>query len=216
MFSFVIGQIDIPAKDLRYDSSRKGQLPVVIGGTVQCAITANTKNPEALVKFLDFFYSDTGSQIANYGFNEGESYTHVDGEIQLLPEMIEVDRDVGLTNIVKYAFDEGPFYEISNRRVIVENETSQNNIRIWSDIDTDAVRYMTMPTLSFNADESDAISNVAADIATAVESQMLKWMTGAEELTDASWDSYVSYLDKIGLSQYTDAYESAYTRYKER
>jgi putative aldouronate transport system substrate-binding protein len=182
----------------------------------ECAITAKTENPEALVKFLDFFYSDTGSRIANYGFTEGESYTYVDGEIQLLPEMIEVDREVGLTNIAKYAFEEGPFYEISNRRVIVENEKSQNNIKVWSDIDTDAVRYMSMPTLSFTVDESNQISSVAADLATAVEGQMLKWMTGAEPLNDDTWNAYVSYLEGIGMDQYLDAYASAYARYENR
>lgn len=182
----------------------------------ECVITAAVDNEEELVKFLDFFYSDTGAQIANYGFTEGESYEYVDGQIQLTAEMIEVDRTVGLTNIAKYAFEEGPFYEVSNRRVVVENETSQNNIKIWSDIDTDAVRYMSMPTLSFNTDESEAIANVAADVATAVQTQMLKWMTGADELNDDSWAAYISYLEEIGLNSYVDAYQTAYARYASR
>lgn len=182
----------------------------------ECAITATAEHVEELIKFLDFFYSDTGAQIANYGFTEGESYEYVDGQIQLKPEMIEVDREVGLTNIAKYAFEEGPFYEVANRRVIVENETSQNNIQIWSNIDTDAVRYMSMPTLTFNTEESEAIANVAADVATAVETQMLKWMTGAEALTDDTWDAYIQYLEAIGLETYTSAYETAYARYANR
>ena len=98
----------------------------------ECVITAATDHPQELVKLLDFFYSDTGLQIANYGFHEGVSFEYVDGKIRLTPEMIEVDRSVGLTNIAKYAFEEGPFYEIANRRVIVENEKSQQNIKIWS------------------------------------------------------------------------------------
>lgn len=182
----------------------------------ECAITASAENVEDLVTFLDFFYSETGSRIANYGFTEGESYEYVDGQIQLMPEMIEVDREVGLTNIAKYAFEEGPFYEIANRRVIVENETSQNNIKIWSDIDTAAVRYMSMPVLSFNTEESEAIANVAADVATAVQTQMLKWMTGAEVLDDDSWSAYIQYLEDIGLEHYINAYETAYTRYASR
>ena len=182
----------------------------------ECAITAATEHPEELVKLLDFFYSDIGSQIANYGFHEGVSYEYVDGEIRLTPEMIEVDRSVGLTNIAKYAFEEGPFYEVADRRVVVENEKSQNNIKVWSDIDTDAVQYMSMPTLSFNQEESEIIANVAADVATVVEAQMLKWMTGAEPLDDASWESYLGYLRDIGAEDYLSAYETAYARYLSR
>ena len=116
----------------------------------------------------------------------------------------------------KYAFEEGPFYEVADRRVVVENEKSQNNIKVWSDIDTDAVQYMSMPTLSFNQEESEIIANVAADVATVVEAQMLKWMTGAEPLDDASWESYLGYLRDIGAEDYLSAYETAYARYLSR
>lgn len=56
------------------------------GGTVRSTISNNTwvitknaKNPEAIVKFLDFFFSEEGLEFSTYGI-EGETYTKVDGK----------------------------------------------------------------------------------------------------------------------------------------
>lgn len=181
-----------------------------------CAITTSCQDVESAVRFLDFFYSDTGSKAANYGWNEGESYVVQDGVIKLESTMNDVDRETRLTGIVKFTMDAGPFYEFAMRRVEISAESSQNNVKAWSDIDVDNALYSTMPEIGYNDDEADIISRYGADIATTMEETTLSWMMGLTELNDSTWQAYVDKLYEVGLEEYEEAYMSAWARYSSR
>ena len=51
------------------------------------AISANCKNPEAAIRFMDWFYSEEGNRATNYGI-EDESYTMVDGKPVFTDEVL--------------------------------------------------------------------------------------------------------------------------------
>lgn len=181
-----------------------------------CAITTSCQDVDAAVRFLDFFYSDTGSRVANYGWNEGESYVVEDGVIRLESTMNDVDRETRLTGIIKFTMDAGPFYEFAMRRVEISAESSQNNVKAWSDIDVDNALYSTLPEIGFTNDETDVISRYGTDIATTMEEMTLSWMMGLTELDDSTWQEYIDKLYEVGLAEYEEAYASAWARYSSR
>lgn len=181
-----------------------------------CAITTSCEDVDAAVKFLDFFYSDTGAKAANYGWNEGESYMVEDGVVKLESTMNDVDRETRLTGIVKFTMDAGPFYEFAMRRVEISAESSQNNVKAWSDIDVDNALYSTLPEIGFTNDETDTISRYGTDIATTMEEITLSWMMGLTELNDSTWQEYIDKLYEVGLAEYEEAYASAWARYSSR
>lgn len=57
-------------------------------GTHEWAITENAENPERIIQFLDYIFSDEGQILTHWGI-EGEHYEVVDGKRQVKDEWLE-------------------------------------------------------------------------------------------------------------------------------
>src|SRR5699024_7315332 len=65
-------------------------------------MTDNCEHPIELARWMDFWYSEEGARLFFLGV-EGESYHEVDGELELLPEILEAPSvDEGLKEHVIY------------------------------------------------------------------------------------------------------------------
>ena len=71
------------------------------------------------------------------------------------------------------------------------------------------------PTLYMSKEQQDQLgSTMQTDLYTYVEGQEAKWITGKEELTDASWEKYVGTLKQIGVDKFIEVYQEAYDNWK--
>lgn len=179
-----------------------------------CCVSENTEKLDVVLRWMDFMYSDYGIQTANYGFDEGVSYeTLADGSLQLTPEMLDRDENM-IVGRMQYTIKEGPTFMYAQIEMPVSSDFLVDSYGTWCDFDKEAALYSTMPTgVNLNESESAAVAEKISDIETYINTTTMQWMTCAAELTDDSWNKYVSYIEDSGIADITAAYQSAYDRY---
>ena len=156
-----------------------------------------------------------GASAVNFGFNEGESYEVVNGVKQWLPFMNERNEDLVSYELI-YALDEGPSFQIVNKRNPVSADYVIEAKKIWLDVDTSKALYSATPTLAFTAEESEDMASVNTDIWTTVATEISRFMMGEQPLTDETWQAYCDRIDSMGLDRLQEFYENAYARYQDR
>ena len=191
------------------------------------AITDKCENPEAALRWVDFFYSATGDLCSQFGAEEGTDW------------VLNPEGKVGLNG-------EPAAYEVLNRY------TSETQNHDWQDIgirvapasyrlgsavdpDVDITKPEGLEKLLYDAsaelyepyagtsnielydelkitdEESSDVSVVAVEIEKIIEESTVGFITGAMDI-DGDWDSYVDSVDKAGLADLLAMYDSAYAR----
>ena len=191
------------------------------------AITDKCENPEAALRWVDFFYSATGDLCSQFGAEEGTDW------------VLNPEGKVGLNG-------EPAAYEILN---LYTSETQNHD---WQDIgirvapaayrlgaavdpDVDVTKSEGLEKLLYDAsaelyepyagtsnielydelkitdEESSNISVVAVEIEKIIEESTVGFITGAMDI-DGDWDSYVDSVEKAGLADLLAMYDSAYAR----
>lgn len=182
-------------------------------GMKNIVVTTDCIEPEKAVQFLDWFYSTEGASAVNFGFEEGESYEVVNGVKQQLPLML--DRDENLVSYeVIYSLDEGPGFQIVNKKNPINEDYVIEAKEIWLSYDPDKALYSGLPTLAFTAEEAEDMTAVNTDIYTTVSTEISRFMMGERDLSE--WDQYVADIEAMGLDELTKFYEAAYDRYEHR
>jgi len=91
--------LKVDGKDPQYASSRSM-------GWLGLFITKKAKNPERIVKWAEYAWSDEGQLDNRYG-KLGETYDMIDGLPQLKPAIIEEQKKDGDAYDAKYGFEDG-------------------------------------------------------------------------------------------------------------
>lgn len=177
-------------------------------GLMSSAITADCKNVELAAKFLDYFYSDEGRLLANFGI-EGVTYNMVDGN-PVLSDMV-INSDDIQTTMNAYTNNEfsivDPRY-YPQRMVYPEQKYA---IELWAK--TNAAKHK-LPVLLPTQAESDELTKYTTDIETYAEEMFIKFMIGTESLD--GYDAYLVHLDELAMQKTLDIYNTVYERYKNR
>ena len=184
-------------------------------GMKNTVVTTNCEEPEKVLTVLDWFFSTEGASAVNFGFNEGESYEVVDGVKQMLPLMNTRNEDLVSYEVI-YALDEGPGFQIVNKRNPISEDYVIEAKQLWLDYDKDKALFSSSPTLAFTAEESEDMSAVNIDIYTTVRTEISRFMMGERELNDQTWQEYVDQIEAMGLADLQEFYETAYARYQDR
>ena len=183
------------------------------------AVTTTCEDIETVLTFMDWFYSDDGALIANYGWEEGLTYEILpDGTYQELPFMEETDEATGCSNKGIYTIigDFGLVYP--NISLELANEVQQEAAEVWTpDPEFGGFTYKTLPAaLALTTEESNEVSSKFTDIETYTQTKLLSWICGQEKLDDAAWESYLSDLKSMGIEDCREAYSVAYERYRSK
>ena len=170
-------------------------------------ITTSCKDPVLAAKWIDYFYSEEGSLLKNYGI-EGETFEYIDGEPQLNDEVRKAKADgtksgydylgVALTGIYDW---KNSLYGNDEKNLVCYD--------VW-DASTDGS--YVMPPISMTSDEGTNYSAIMGDITTYVQECTVKFITGAMDV-DKEWDNYVSQIQSMGIEQATEYQQAALDRY---
>lgn len=187
----------------------------LIGGN-GVTITKSCKDIEAAARFLDYFYSEEGILLTNYG-KEGVSYTMVDG-VPTYTEDVLKNYPEGWTlaqSICRYATvpDNGVGVMHPNyyAQTIVE-ECCKDHLRQCAALKNPLAH--ALPILSYTAEESDTIGKITTNISTAVAEWSLGFIMGT--ISFDQWDAYVATLEDMGLQQAVEINAAALARYNAR
>ena len=176
-----------------------------------CIMATSDKLEEAM-EFLNWFYTDDGYILSNFGV-EGYTFDYnEDGEPRFSDIIMESDysnkvqvRNMYGAMIFPYLKDTDAFY-------YTYADVEQEAIQIWNNI-SDAGR---VPSFDLDGDASTEFATLASDIVAYAATVCLKWMTGEVALTDEAWNEYVETCNSMGLEDAVAIYQDGYDAFMAR
>ncbi|RAV20873.1 extracellular solute-binding protein [Paenibacillus contaminans] len=190
-----------------------GQMDTAFAGR-GAAISAQTKNPEQIVKWMDYAYGEAGSLLFNFG-TENVSYKLENGYPKLTELMTNNPDKLTLAQAVtKYTHGtfSGPYVydkRLAEQYSIVMPEQKQASA-VW----TKADHAKLLPLISQTAEESGKLSSLMNDINTYYQEMFNKFVMGLEPLS--SFDKYVETINKMGVDEAIKLKQAALDRYNKR
>ncbi|MFK7692041.1 ABC transporter substrate-binding protein [Paenibacillus sp. HJGM_3] len=174
------------------------------------AVTTAAKNPELVVKWLDYAYSEKGSLLFNFGI-EGDSYTLKNG-VPTFTDKIQKDPKYNLQQMVsQYTKPNGPF--LGDERKSFNTYPEQDEaIKIWGE--TDAAKHVMPTFISPTVDESKEMAKLTTAITSYKEEMFVKFVMGKEPLE--KFDDYVKQMKDMGIDKVIKIYQDALDRYNKR
>jgi putative aldouronate transport system substrate-binding protein len=172
------------------------------------AIGHSTKDPVAAIKYLDFFFTEEGRTLMNYGI-EGNTYTMVDGKPKFTDEVLSSSdipgklREIGAQVIFSYHQD----FEYEKQWM--------NPIALKGAEDYIQNKYFLeeYPALTFTEEEEKVKNDIEPQIMTYLDETMQKWIMGAEKVDH---DKFKKRLEQIGVKELIKVHEEAYERYSKK
>ncbi|MGX7031063.1 extracellular solute-binding protein [Vagococcus zengguangii] len=212
---------------LTSEYSKETVVPISAGisrGTF--AITKEAASPEALLRWIDYFYGDEGAFYINKG-PEGALWEWAENSEG---EKVRVyTENVDLANVEDTRGTITPAYGLTVPNIDYKN-TEDLYIRGNADDEMDttftdfinseteekitANGQLPMPLLYLSKDEIDQIKDTQTDLSTYIEQMEAKFITGVEPLSN--WDKYVDTVNSMGLEKYLEIYQKALDNYNKQ
>jgi len=190
-----------------------GDIQATIQATGSFAITYRAEHPEALMRWVDHWYSEEGSIFLRMGIR-GVSYDiDADGNMFYMDEITNNPR--GLTTaqaqgqfspgigggLAHFIFDE---FE----RIRLEPEVFEG----FAAVENYLIPYSVV--LTFTLAEQERLRALTTDINTFVRESRVRFVTGAKSMDE--WDNYVRQIERMGLAELLEIYNAAYARFRDR
>ena len=190
-------------------------------------ITDACENVEAALKLVDFFYSETGDLMSQYGAEEGVDWV-------LNPEGKKgLNGEPALYEILNTYSGEAQNHDWQDCGIRVAPESYRLGQAIEDGVDpyaadglelllynaskecqepyahnTDLIQ---LNTLKITSEEATDIGTVAVEVEKIIVEDEVAFITGQKDI-DADWDAHLEALEKAGLQQVLDLYTTAYNR----
>lgn len=176
------------------------------------AITDKCENPEVLIAWADWLYSEEGGRVAAYGpenvtwkWNDDGTFSSALGE-----ENYESTFQYNLKGSAAV-----PYYNSPNNSALHVQTNVANNMssKVYAEGGVFASG-VYLPTLTLTEDEKEISSVIMTDVSAYIETYIAEVITGKISLDD-TWEEFKSTLKRMGADElfgyYKDAYERAVT-----
>lgn len=214
-FGEEVGSRYIPGNALEGPEGHKQYTGMVsaVRGLGHFSITKNNVNPEATIRWIDYFWSDEGAKMFFMGL-EDETYEETDSGPELLP--VITDNPDGLTvqeALAKYIINPGGGHPVlNNPEYSTAPEFRPEDIEN-AEHNADHLVDSPWPPFLFTADEEKDLEAIVTDIAKFVSETEAQFVTGEKDFSE--WDAYVEQLKKMRLDEYMDIQQAAFERFQE-
>ena len=187
-------------------------LDATIGGKGDgdwCITTAHPEYLTQIISYVNWFFTEEGSLVSNFGV-EGEAFAYDEnGEIQYT-ELVLNDPN-GYGSMAVYAiytnFNDNPFlYQYERTSLTYDNEIEATVYDTWlSNITGEYVVNVKLTT-----EETTRYNALATDVTTTIAENASKFIIGDLPLED--WDAFIESMYDLGLDEMTEIYQAAYDR----
>jgi putative aldouronate transport system substrate-binding protein len=178
------------------------------------SVSAKTKYPVEITKYLDYLFSPEGEVLGSWGI-EGETYTIVNGELQFNdfvmrnpegkdPETAQVHFGVRW-NLLPYQNPWAPNFQSMAA-------TAPWTVQAWKIYQKSGLVEAPMPTLGLTEDELSRRLSIIAEIDTYKDPMIDKFIMGQEPLS--KFDEFVTNIKRAGLDELLEMLNKAYDIYK--
>lgn len=189
------------------------------------AITNKCASPEAMLRWVDYFYSEEGS----FYFNKGPEGAFWEWAKNDKGDKVRVFTDkVDLDDLEKSRSKVTPNFGITVPTIGLPTTPETTILKSVNDVPntsfTDFITKETeskitpnaqvpFPLLYLTKEETEKTRDAGTDMSTYVEQMEAKFITGVEPLSN--WDNYVKTLEGMGVKDYVAVYQTAYDRWAE-
>lgn len=172
-------------------------------------ISAANKHPVETIKYFDFWFTEEGHLLNNYGI-EGVHYTMKDGK-PVIAEAVMTHPDP----VNRQMENIGAQINIGIRNDLANlfqwmNPAAREGTKLYVDNNYILPQF---PQLSFTAEEQKIVSQKWTSIDTFIKETEQKWVMGAEPV-EPNFDKYRARLKDLGIEEVIKAYNDAYQRFK--
>lgn len=197
-----------------------------------CIASAKTKYPEAIARFVDYWYTEEGAILYNYGI-EGETFDYKESECGLK----SFDYDAYYEKQGYTAENKGDYmtqyvrpsnfvtwFQYSPANYAIAQVTDEAELANYKNYKASAnaaiiqeglLKYGTCaayPNVSYTSDQESAISEKKAAIQSLIKTYKCQFITGILDV-DAEWDNFQNELKKAGLDDVMKVEQEAYDNY---
>lgn len=169
-------------------------------------ISMKNPDPIATIKYFDFWFTEEGRRMANFGI-EGDTYTMVDGKPIFTDKVLKADkapvdviRETGAQS--NFGYQQDYFYEEQWTTPI-----ALEGIKAYDEKNLFMERY---PKLKFTEEEQKEIEKIVPKIETFIEENKQQWILGAKPVDHAA---FAKELTKLGTDKLVAINQAAYDRY---
>jgi putative aldouronate transport system substrate-binding protein len=182
-------------------------------GTSGLVITKDCENPEKLLEWVDYWYSQEGSNFGYLG-EKGVTYNEVNGKKVYTDEILNYEKGAQLGAYQYLDNVYGGGYPYSNPSQ-ADRDTAQGLEPItYDDFTEDVMPEKMLSPVMPTPEESQQLSTIMTDMDNYVEQSRVKFVTGEWNFT-SDWDKYVEQLQKIGSDKLLEIRRAQYKRYEE-
>lgn len=175
------------------------------------AITDVCKNPEVIVAWADYFYTEEGGTLAWMGIENETFKMNQDGTWDWMigteyGDDIATVRNNGTLN-------GGPAMPVIQPELWASMSPASDEDEVYLNSERRRVYALgqVFPYLSYTDEESKTISTLTTDIRSYVNQYFAQVVTG-DLLLEDSWENYLSTLNQMGLEQMFSIYQASYER----
>lgn len=190
------------------------------------AITSAAKNPELIMQWVDYFYSEEGSMY-RLGREGIEWKKAEEGDLNFSGEpakykMLKTPEDDPYYGKVIFGQHIPILVSKENRESMAAAENFRDDENNWQDIQLfhGTVAYEaaapsieeSIPKLNVTGDKSMDYARIKTELEDYQKEALVQFITGIMDI-DQDWDAYVNQLKKIGLDEYMSLSNEAYQKY---
>lgn len=164
-----------------------------------------------LVSYVNWFFTEEGSMISNFGKLD-ETYTIDDNGDVHYTDLILKDPN-GYGSMAVYAIftnnNDNPFYfRLERTELTYDNDVEATVYDTWlSNMTSEYICNYQMTT-----EESTRYNAIATDVMTVIQEYMTKFMTGDMELSEDSWQAFQDKLESLGIDEMREIVQTAFDR----
>jgi putative aldouronate transport system substrate-binding protein len=175
------------------------------------SVSTDCEHPDYAVKIMDYFYSDEGALLANYGI-EGVTFDYnADGK-PVLKDLIAKNPD-GLSMTAAqgvFLVHSGAMVFMLGREEDTLNKESLEYKTLWN---------VTFPrqlpnSLTFTDAESQELSAIMSDLTTFVQETACQYIMGTKSFSE--YDAFVEQVRSMNIDRAIEIYQTSYDRYLKR
>ena len=180
---------------------------------MRAVITTACEDVEAAARWLDYFWSEEGYMLFNFG-EEGVTYTMENG-VPTYTELIISNPD-GLTiseALAMYAgVGAGSYACVTSEEYLVGYyspvQQAADAIATWGET---GVGTYTLYGMKLTNEESEKFSVISTELNTYVDETIIKFVIGTEDI-DAKWDEFVATCKQFKMDEAVAIQQAAYDR----
>lgn len=191
-------------------------LPVIGGESMATVVTTNCKNPEIALQYLNYYYTQEGADLANWGIKDKSYKIDTNGKKNFTDYMYKNEKiTLGDAQTMLKIHLVAKLAEpdvVCNPNVIsnVEALALRNKHSEDKTIDNKQV----LPTFQLSPEKSVERNTIMRDIITYADEMTLKFIIGASPLSD--FDKYVAQLKAMKIDEAIKITQEGYDQFKNK